>query len=1119
MRTRLLAAVAVFAAALFAPAAALADPVLVTPASPIVTKDATPPIDFTWTDDGANVQFQVVSGELSGGVCPSLPANEQPVSGIILSTDAFEYLFTPSVDGTACYYIEGFDGVTFTESTPVQITYDTTPPDGTLDPPNAVVRGTILLTATASDAVAGVDKVEFQSSPANANTWTTFDTDNANNAVTYHGTLDTTSLAGDGLYDLRVRVTDLAGNVPASISIPIVAGVLVDNTSPSGTLTSPGAVVTGTFGLTASASDAGAGVDKVEFQSRKGAGAWSTFYTDNTDNAVTYNGTLDTTALAGDGLYDLRVKVTDLAGNSGFSPTVAGVRIDNTAPSVSMTGPTSSSSVHLTATVSANASDGGSGVAQVEFFAQGSGPVISLGTDTTATSGSYSVPWNTTTVNFPDGVYTVWAVATDNITLTTTSAVFNNVRVDNAVPTVTLGGVTAPSSVRGTLNLTGLSPNGTGSAVASVLFGYRLGSSGTFTDIGVADTTAPYGVSFDTTSVADGTYNFQALITDAAGNTGTSIVASVQIDNHAPSVPGTPTGFALVQGAPAITFSASTDPTFGGSASGVDHYNVLRGGSLAGVVVAPTTSFTDNASLADGPYTYSVVAVDKAGNSSAASGGFQIFLDSGAHSAPTSVTAVATPTNQRPQMSWVAPTNAPFLDHYNVYRDSNPTRVGFAGASSTTFTDQSGTLTEGVHTYQVVAADASDTTLGVASGGVTILYDVTAPAAPTSVVASPALDGSIGVSWSAANDGSGSGIARYVVRRSLSSVPPASVSDGDATCQGTATSCTDATALNGKLYSYAVFAIDRAGNTSLAGVAPAVTASDQLAPTKPQGLTATAGDTNVALKWAAAGPDDDVAGYVLVAKQGTQPPGNETDGTRVCPAIVATSTTCVATGLTNGASYTFGLFALDEALNRSLPAVVTAVPNGRVTDAKAPAAVSKLRAKVSGNKVTLTWKNPADHDFDHVEITAGVRKPAALKASKRVYSGKGTTATTTLAPGQSRWFVVVAYDTVGNASEPAIVHVTIAAPSKFGPAPRAKVHGKVKLSWPLAKRAKYYNVQVYAGKKRILVSWPAGRALQLPRAKLKRGTTYTWYVWPGLGAKAKAHYGKLIGKNVFTFTG
>jgi hypothetical protein len=69
------------------------------------------------------------------------------------------------------------------------------------------------------------------------------------------------------------------------------------------------------------------------------------------------------------------------------------------------------------------------------------------------------------------------------------------------------------------------------------------------------------------------------------------------------------------------------------------------------------------------------------------------------------------------------------------------------------------------------------------------------------------------------------------------------------------------------------------------------------------------------------------------------------------------------------------------------------------------------------------------------------------------------------------------------------------------------------------KAAKYYNVQVFAGKQRILASWPAGRALQLPRAKLKRGTTYTWYVWPGFGAKAKARYGKLVGKNTFTFAG
>jgi hypothetical protein len=258
---------------------------------------------------------------------------------------------------------------------------------------------------------------------------------------------------------------------------------------------------------------------------------------------------------------------------------------------------------------------------------------------------------------------------------------------------------------------------------------------------------------------------------------------------------------------------------------------------------------------------------------------------------------------------------------------------------------------------------------------------------------------------------------------------------------------------------------------------------------------------------------------VLVAKQGGTAPTGETDGIRVCPEIVSTSTSCVASGLSNGVTYTFGLFALDEALNRSAPAVVTAVPNGPVTDVKPPAAVKGLSAKVSGTTVTLTWKNPADKDFDHVEITASTRKPSSKTAAKRVYSGKGTKAKTTLAAGASRWFVVVAYDHVGNASTPASVHATIAPASLFGPAPKTAVHGAVKLSWPVVKGARYYNVQLFAGSKRVIVGWPAGHALQLPKAKLKRGAKYTWYVWPGLGVKAKAHYGALIGKNTFTYLG
>ena len=41
----------------------------------------------------------------------------------------------------------------------------------------------------------------------------------------------------------------------------------------------------------------------------------------------------------------------------------------------------------------------------------------------------------------------------------------------------------------------------------------------------------------------------------------------------------------------------------------------------------------------------------------------------------------------------------------------------------------------------------------------------------------------------------------------------------------------------------------------------------------------------------------------------------------------------------------------------------------------------------------------------------------------------------------------------------------------------------------------------------------------LPGKDMKKGKIYTWYVWPGIGAKSAAKYGKLIGKVTFTYAG
>ena len=79
-----------------------------------------------------------------------------------------------------------------------------------------------------------------------------------------------------------------------------------------------------------------------------------------------YTASWDTTTYA-DGLYDLRVITTDNATNAFTSATIQNVRVDNTAPTGSITAPAASANIRGTFSVSANSADGGSGVANALF--------------------------------------------------------------------------------------------------------------------------------------------------------------------------------------------------------------------------------------------------------------------------------------------------------------------------------------------------------------------------------------------------------------------------------------------------------------------------------------------------------------------------------------------------------------------------------------------------------------------------------------------------------------------------------------------------------------------------------------------------------------------------------
>jgi hypothetical protein len=117
------------------------------------------------------------------------------------------------------------------------------------------------------------------------------------------------------------------------------------------------------------------------------------------------------TPISDDGPHTLTATAFDAAGLSATDTRT--VNVDNTAPSVAVTGPIGT--VSGTVTITADSSDPapGSGIASVQLLVDGS----VVATDTAA---PYSAPWNTATV--PNGNHTVTARATDGVGNTATSA-------------------------------------------------------------------------------------------------------------------------------------------------------------------------------------------------------------------------------------------------------------------------------------------------------------------------------------------------------------------------------------------------------------------------------------------------------------------------------------------------------------------------------------------------------------------------------------------------------------------------------------------------------------------------------------------------------------------------
>jgi hypothetical protein len=231
------------------------------------------------------------------------------------------------------------------------------------------------------------------------------------------------------------------------------------------------------------------------------------------------------------GQHTLTAVARDAAGNAASSAPVT-VTVEAVAPSVSITGPAAGARVSGLVTVSANASDN-VGVIEVAFWLDVD-PLcpwcmfseVFLGSDRTF---PYEITWDTNLTS--DGEHTLTALAFDaagNSAQSPAVAVSVN-NLDTIAPSVSLTAPAAGATVSGAVTVSADAADNVG--VAGVQF--RLDGA----KLGAEDETAPYSISWDTTTVADGSHTLTAVARDAAGNTASSAAVAVAVSNAPPPPP------------------------------------------------------------------------------------------------------------------------------------------------------------------------------------------------------------------------------------------------------------------------------------------------------------------------------------------------------------------------------------------------------------------------------------------------------------------------------------------------------------------------------------------------------------------------------------------------------
>lgn len=371
---------------------------------------------------------------------------------------------------------------------------------------------------------------------------------------------------------------------------------------------------------------------------------------------------------------------------------------------------------------------------------------------------------------------------------------------DTTPPSVTLTAPPANETVKGTIQLSATASDQGGSGVSRVEFFYNG------TNPIDSKTVSPYSVTWDTTSIPNGTYALTAKATDAAGNSKVSASSVVTINNADTTPPSTPQDFVVKSSTSAAivtSWSASTDT--GGS--GLAGYHLYRNGAL--ISTGTETSFEDPTVSDSTHYTYAVDAYDVAGNTS------DRATLTASTATPSDATAPTVPTNLaakssasgRIDLSWKASTDTggSGIAGYYVRRNSSIVSPLIVG---TTFADTT-VVAGSQYTYDIIAVDGAKNTSSPSKTVVITtarVTDTTPPSVPGGVAALAVGSSQVNISWHPSSDTGGSGLVGYNVYRDGTKLTANAPTIGD--------TYGDATVQSGRTYVYTVTAIDRSGNES-----------------------------------------------------------------------------------------------------------------------------------------------------------------------------------------------------------------------------------------------------------------------------------------------------------------